>query len=149
MNPHPDYVDLEMPQDTSLGPFLMRVLTADDLDEDYAAVMSSSGVLQGLFGPHWPVGLTRAEDETDLHWHHREFTAKRSYAWVIRTREDGYIGCAYLFPQMGRTGAGEAAYWMIDTPDRIARLDAFGPLYLEWLASLLPDGYVLTPSRNG
>lgn len=149
MTPHPDFADLAVPQVHHLGPFEIAMLTVDDLDEDYAAIMSSTAVLQGLFGPDWPVGWTKAEDETDLHWHHREFTARRSFAWVIRTKEAGYIGCAYLFPDIATKGAGEAAYWMIDTPARIERLDHFGPLYVAWLTGLLPDGYTLRTRRNG
>lgn len=148
MTPHPDFADIDMPHTHGLGGFDMSILTAADLDEDYAAVMSSTSVLQGLFGPVWPAGLSREEDEIDLHWHHREFTARRSYAWVVRTNADGYVGCAYLFPDISKTGAAEAAYWMIDTPERMARLNAFGPKYLDWLASFLPNGYALTVNCN-
>ena len=149
MTPHPDFADLDVPRIHKLHEFELAMLTADDLDEDYTAVMSSAAVLQGMFGPIWPEGLTRADDEVDLHWHHREFTASRSFAWVIRTQADGYIGCAYLFPDIATTGSGEAAYWMIDTPERTARLAAFGPKYMNWLASFLPDGYNLTVNKNG
>lgn len=148
MTPHPDFEALDVPQIHHLGPFELAMLTADDLEEDYRAIMSSASVLQGLFGPDWPTGWTMSENETDLHWHHREFTTKRSFAWVIRTEQSGYIGCAYLNPDNATTGAGEAVYWMIDTADRISQLDAFGPLYVDWLTELLPDGYALNVRRN-
>lgn len=148
MKPHPDFDPLDLPQIHSLGPFQLAILTADDLEEDYAAIMSSASVLKGLFGADWPTGWTMKEDEIDLHWHHREFTARRSFAWVIRTEEAGYVGCAYLFPDIAATGRGEAVYWMIDMPERAAALDAFGPLYLNWLAEFLPDGYALNVRRN-
>ena len=148
MTPHPDFVDVAVPQSHVLGPFHLDMLTAQDLDADYEAVMSSATVLQGLFGPDWPEGLTRAEDEIDLHWHHREFTSHRSFAWVIRTQEHGYVGCAYLFPDMAKTGSADAPYWMIDTDDRISRLDAFGPLFVDWLMTLLPVGYDLSGRAN-
>ncbi|MEX0371605.1 MAG: hypothetical protein AB3N09_13315 [Tateyamaria sp.] len=148
MTPHPDFAQIDVPRTHRLREFELDMLTAQDLDEDYAAVMSSVSVLQGMFGPIWPEGLTRADDEVDLHWHHREFTASRSFAWVIRTKSDGYVGCAYLFPDIVQTGSAEAAYWMIDTPDRIARLNSFGAAYVTWLASFLPDGYQLSINRN-
>ncbi|MEL6808057.1 MAG: hypothetical protein AAFO97_09775 [Pseudomonadota bacterium] len=148
MTPHPDFENLNVPQTHLLGAFQLAMLTADDLEEDYAAIMSSAAVLKGLFGDTWPTGWTMAEDETDLHWHHREFTAKRSFAWVIRTEQFGYIGCAYLFPDVATTGSGEAVYWMIDTPERGTQLDAFGPLYEDWLKSFLPEGYMLNVRRN-
>jgi len=148
MTPHPDFASLEMPQIHHLGTFQLAMLTADDLEEDYAAIMSSASVLKGLFGDAWPTGWTISEDETDLHWHHREFTAKRSFAWVIRTEELGYIGCAYLFPEIATSGVGDAVYWMIDTPERVAQLNEFGPLYVDWLRTVLPEGYALSIRRN-
>lgn len=148
MKPHPDFDDLNMPEEHQLGRFSLTILTGADLEEDYKAVMSSASVLQGIFGPNWPVGLTKAEDEIDLHWHHREFTAKRSFAWVIRDQAKAYIGCAYLSPDMGTCGTGDAPFWMIDSPERKSRIDAFGPLYGEWLQGLLPKSYVLTVRSN-
>ncbi len=124
------------------------MLTAYDLEEDYAAVMKSETVLKGLFGSDWPTGLTLEDDAMDLYWHQREFIAKRSFAWVIRTEEEGYIGCAYLYPDIGTCGSGTAVYWMIDAPARAVWLADFGPLYLEWLRRLLPAHYDLSAVSN-
>ncbi|MFK7762078.1 MAG: hypothetical protein AB8B62_02355 [Roseobacter sp.] len=148
MNPHPDFADGKVPQSVTLGIFRMDMLTADDLDADYAAVMASRNVLQGVFAPGWPVGMTREEDALDLNWHHREFIANRSYAWVVRTHDHGYVGCAYLYPDIGTTGSGTAVYWMIDAPERPKWLEAFGPQYTEWLRTYLPAGYDLNVINN-
>ncbi len=149
MTPHPDFASLDIPQALAFGRFRMEMLTAEDLAEDYAAVMSSVPVLQGVFDAVWPEGLTLAANETDLHWHHREFTARRSFAWAIRTEAEGYVGCAYLFADIGTTGAGEAVYWMIDTPERLDRLEDFGAMYVAWLNTVLPPGYDLRVVTNG
>ncbi|MEM9780391.1 MAG: hypothetical protein AAF813_10750 [Pseudomonadota bacterium] len=141
MTPHPDFAALEIPTSLRLGSFALEMLTAADLEEDYAAVTGSSLVLQGVFGPVWPEGLTLAYNETDLHWHHREFTAKRSYAWVIRDAVGAYVGCAYLSPDLGARGAGQATYWMVDAPERLQWLADFGALYVGWLREALPEGY--------
>jgi hypothetical protein len=85
---------------------------------------------------------------TDLHWHHREFTAKRSFASVIRNAAGLYLGCAYLFPAMGGRGTGEAVYWMANTPELVAHLAAFGPLYQAWVTDLLPPPFVHTFKSN-
>lgn len=148
MNPHPDFETLEMPASCWLGDFHLNILTADDLEEDYAEVMRSAEVLRGIFGPVWPDGLTKSYDETDLHWHHREFTAKRSFAWVIRDTAALYIGCAYLSPDIGARGAGQATYWIVDRPDRLALLARFGALYTAWLEGLLPAAYRLNAQSN-
>lgn len=133
----------------TLGPYHLAILTGADVEMDFEAVTRSSAVLQGLFGPKWPEGLTLEDNLTDLHWHHREFTAKRSFAWVIRDAAGVYLGCAYLFPAIGTRGEGEAAYWMADTPERLAQLESFGLLYAAWLGNLLPPTYTLSFKHNG
>lgn len=148
MTPHPDFEALDVPQTVTLGAFHLDMLTGADVDEDFAAVTRSQSVLQGIFGPTWPEGLTLESNLTDLHWHHREFTAKRSFAWIIRDRAATYIGCAYLFPEIGTTGSANAAYWMADAPERLAHLESFGPLYGTWLKELLPPQYQLTFTNN-
>lgn len=132
----------------TLGTYHLDVLTGADVEEDFNAVTRSKSVLQGLFGPKWPEGLTLEDNLTDLHWHHREFTAKRSFAWIIRDAAGLYLGCAYLFPTIGERGQAEAAYWMTDTPDRLGNIAAFGPLYAEWLKELLPASYALSLINN-
>jgi hypothetical protein len=149
MTPHPDFETLQVPMSLTLGAYHLEILTGADVEVDFEAVTRSRSVLQGLFGPTWPEGLTLEDNLTDLHWHHREFTAKRSFAWVIRDGAGTYLGCAYLFPAIGARGAGEAAYWMADTPERLAHLAGFGPIYEAWLNDLLPPSYALNHKHNG
>lgn len=149
MTPHPDFAASEVPMCLTLGTYRLDILTGADVEVDFEAVTRSQSVLQGLFGPTWPEGLTLEDNLTDLHWHHREFTAKRSFAWVIRDEVGTYLGCAYLFPAIGERGTGEAAYWTADTPERMAHLAAFGPIYKAWLKGLLPPSYALSYKHNG
>lgn len=148
MKPHPDFKALDVPMSITLGAYHLGVLTGEDVEEDFEAVTRSQSVLQGIFGPTWPEGLTLEDNLTDLHWHHREFTAKRSFAWVIRDGASAYLGCAYLSPDIGAIGSGEAAYWMADAPDRLTHLAAFGPLYENWLKEMLPPQYDLRLTSN-
>lgn len=148
MTPHPDFEALEVPPSFTLGEYHLDILTAADLEADFEAVTRSEGVLRGLFGPNWPAGLTLEDNATDLHWHHREFTTKRSFAWVIRAPDTEYAGCAYLFPAMGARGAAEAAYWMAEGCSRLSHLAAFTPLYEDWVTALLPRGFAITFRNN-
>ncbi|WP_300034290.1 hypothetical protein [uncultured Roseobacter sp.] len=84
MKPHPDFEAIDIPMTLTLGAYQLDILTSADVEVDFDAVTRSKSVLKGLFGPAWPEGLTFEDNLTDLHWHHREFTAKRSFAWVIR-----------------------------------------------------------------
>ncbi len=148
MLPHPDFEALDVPTSVTLGAYQLDVLTAADVEMDFEAVTRSQSVLRGLFGPTWPEGLTFEDNLIDLHWHHREFTAKRSYAWVIRDRTGTYLGCAYLFPKIGARGSGDVAYWMADAPERLSHLAAFGPLYEAWLTKLLPEPFLISFNSN-
>ena len=149
MTPHPDFEGLDVQTSLILGAYHLVILTGADLEADFEAVTRSKSVLQGLFGANWPEGLSKQDNLTDLHWHHREFTAKRSFAWVIRNPSGYYLGCAYLFPGMGMSGCGEAVYWFADAPDRSAHLATFGQLYETWVKEFLPPPYVITFRNNG
>lgn len=137
MQPHPDFATVELPRSFDLPGFRMTPLSPAELDEDFEAVTSSAAVLKGTFGT-WPEGLTREDDLIDLAWHEREFTLRRSFAWIARSPEGRYLGCAYLFPDPGRRGTAELVTWIRDTPGRtdiLARLDAE---LMEWFATRLP-----------
>ena len=103
MKPHPDFAGIDLPRECDLGGFRLTPLSPDHVEEDYAAVMSSADVLRGLFDD-WPDGLTLEDDLIDLAWHEREFTTRRSFAWIIRDGEGSYLGCAYVFPAPGERG---------------------------------------------
>jgi hypothetical protein len=101
-----------------------------------------------VFGDDWPKGLTRDDNLIDMGWHEREFTARRSFAWIVRNPEGTYLGCAYLYPAIGERGRGEVVTWLCDTPDRPASLQAFNALFWDWLTPFLPQGYALGWTSN-
>lgn len=148
MKPHPDFAELDVPTRFVLNGYHLDILTGADVQEDFDAVTGSQKVIQGIFGPVWPDGLTLEDNLIDLHWHYREFTEKRSFAWVIRDRARCYLGCAYLHPKLGGRGVAEGSYWFTDTPDRQAHLTAFGPAYEAWITALMPAGFTIKMSNN-
>ncbi len=143
MDPHPDFADVELPRSFDLSSFSMTPLTAAQVDEDYDAVMSSAHVLKGTFGD-WPDGLTHADDLTDLHWHDREFTCRRSFSWIARDQTGQYLGCAYLFPELGTRGRARLVTWVRDIPERDALNIALETEMRDWLQSRLPGGIQVT-----
>ena len=144
MNPHPDFAELDVPQSFTLGALRLDILTAQDVEEDFEAVTSSADVLRGIFGGVWPDGLTLAANETDLHWHQREFMARRSFAWIIRDdASDAYLGCAYVYPDIGHCGRGVATVWIRDCPDRVALQQTASDAFFDWVRGLLPADYQL------
>lgn len=140
MDPHPLFGDRLIPERHTLGPFLLRGLGPEDLDEDLAALRGTEADLAGLFGDPtdpWPAGITRDDNLVDLCWHRREFRAKRSFAWVIADpATDAYLGCAYLYPGFFPEAPMKAVWWFRAGVAR-ERAGGFAPLYLGWLAG--PD----------
>lgn len=138
MDPHPDFTTSRPPRSAVLGAFHLTPLDPSVVEEDFAVVTASRAVLQGLFGDDWPVGLTLAENAIDLAWHEREFTSGRSFAWVIRDGQGVYLGCAYVYPDIGARGAGKVVTWMRDGPDRMAMLTPFNGAFMDWIDPYLP-----------
>ena len=143
MDPHPDFAEIDLPRGFDLPSFRMTPLTAAQADEDFEVVTGSADVLKGTFGD-WPEGLTYADDLTDLHWHDREFTCRRSFSWIARDAEGTYLGCAYLFPALGARGEARLVTWIRDTVDRVSLRDTLNAEMRAWLAAALPDNIKLT-----
>lgn len=148
MKPHPDFARTTLPREAQVGNYRLTPLSGAEVEEDFAAIKGSERVLAGLFGDDWPTSVTMASNLTDLHWHDREFTARRSFSWIIRDGSGVYAGCAYLFPEIGSRGCGEVVTWMCDTPDRLERLAVFNTAFRAWLMPYLPDGYALSWMSN-
>ncbi|MEE9512445.1 MAG: hypothetical protein V3V46_00085, partial [Anaerolineales bacterium] len=54
--------------------FRLRMLSVDDVEQDYEAVIESRELLHSMFGGSWPrEGFTLKENLTDLEQHQQEF----------------------------------------------------------------------------
>lgn len=148
MDPHPDFTDTTLPREADVGPFRLGPLGPAQAEEDFEVVTTSEAVLVGVFGSDWPKGLTLDENRVDMGWHDREFTAKRSFAWIVRDAEGAYLGCAYLYPDIGSTGRGQVVTWIRDMPERLEVLAAFNAVFADWLGPFLPEGYAVTWASN-
>eukprot|EP00977_Amphora_coffeiformis_P017237 scaffold5532_cov180-Amphora_coffeaeformis.AAC.4 len=138
MDPHPDYVDVDMPRTVALPSFSLTPLSPEHVQEDYEAVVASIDVLQGTFGNEWPVGLTTDDNLIDLSWHEREFTLQRSFSWIVREpkgQEGGsYLGCVYIFPEQGCRGKAKVVTWIrAEQADRPAILEKLNEEFKGWL----------------
>lgn len=143
MHPHPDFENVVLPRDFGIATYRMTPLSPAFVDEDFDAVMATAPLFGGFFGD-WPNGLTRAANLIDLSWHEREFTARRSFSWIIRDAGGTYLGCFYLYPALGTRGHVTAALWLCDIPDRVQTTDALQKALNAWCADNLPTGTALT-----
>ncbi len=73
-------------------------LTRQDLDADLEGVNSSIETIQKTRGGSWPSQqLDKDSDFLDLAWHEREFRDGDSFAYVVYSDDDEYLGCFYLY----------------------------------------------------
>ncbi len=107
---------MDLPRTFALGPFHFSPLGPECCDADFVAVTSSADLLHGLFGSEWPRGLTYARNHEDLTRHAREWDDKFAFAYVIRSEEGGYMGCAYVNPTPNDVG-GRVYLWLRLTQD--------------------------------
>ncbi|MEM1232845.1 MAG: hypothetical protein AAGH70_01835 [Pseudomonadota bacterium] len=91
----------------------------------------------------WPDGLTLADNAIDLAWHEREFTVKRSFSWILRDEDGGYLGCFYIYPAIGARGSAKVVLWIRKRADREALAHTLKAELEAWTSTTLPDGIVL------
>ena len=137
MQPHPDFVGAALPRAFALADFRLTPLSPDFTEEDYEAVMSSSADLKGFSGS-WPEGLTLEDNRIDLAWHEREFTSNRSYSWIIRDDAGAYLGCFYIYPDIGGRGRAQAALWIRTMEERAPLARTLKEALVQWCQVVLP-----------
>lgn len=112
MRPHPLFKDWSIPTVHVLGPFALRVLTVEDVERDFSAVMESAADIRSANpGSNWPQGLTKQDNLLDLAWHQREFESRRSFTWVIEDSGGTYLGCLYVYPSLAGDRSADVAWW--------------------------------------
>ncbi len=80
--------------------FRFRMLSVDDVEKDYEAVIESQELLHIMFGCPWPrLGFTLKENLVDLERHQQEFLDRKAFAYtVVSLDETQVLGCLYINP---------------------------------------------------
>ncbi len=96
--------DFKAPTKLEYEDLIAKPLTRDDLKEDLNAVNSSMEIIRETRGGSWPEEeLSEDFNLLDLAWHEREFRDSESFAYVVYTSENVYVGCFYIYPMGART----------------------------------------------
>ncbi len=131
--------------------FHLRMLSIDDVDKDFEAVIESADRLKGLLDPQspWPQALTKKEDMIDLAWHQREFTLRYSFAYtVMSSGEHKCLGCVYIFPSKAASFEAAVFYWVREGDNADAFDKELGNLILQWIIEFWPFKAVAFPGRT-
>jgi len=92
--------DFEIPALLETDHFRLRMLSVDDVEKDYEAVIESRELLHTMFGGPWPrQGFTLEENLADLERHQQEFLNRKAFAYtVVSLDETRVLGCIYINP---------------------------------------------------
>jgi RimJ/RimL family protein N-acetyltransferase len=88
-----------IPQILETDQFRLRMLSIDDVEKDYEAVMETQERFHSL-GYDWPrEGFTIEENLADLKRHQQEFLNREAFAYtVVSLDESRVLGCVYINP---------------------------------------------------
>ena len=131
--------DFAVPAGLETPRWRLRMLSVDDVDLDYEAVVSSEAHLLARFGPGWPTGLTRRQNLVDLGWHEKEFQRRGSFAYtLVAPDETRVLGCVYIEPTALPGHDAVVRYW-VRSSERETGLEAeLGSALRDWLAGSWP-----------
>ena len=104
----------EVPATLEPNEYRLRMLSIDDVEMDYEAVMSSVEHLSQVWpDSNLPEGLTLEQNLIDLAWHQKEFQRRTSFAYTMVTLDEKkVIGCGYFYPTSKLGYDTEAFMWI-------------------------------------
>ena len=94
--------------------FRLRMLSVEDVEKDYEAVIESQSLLHTMFGGPWPRdGFTLAENLADLERHQQEFLDRIAFAYTIVSLDEiKVLGCLYINPPRKTNADAEIRMWV-------------------------------------
>jgi RimJ/RimL family protein N-acetyltransferase len=135
--------NFEVPAVLETERFRLRMLSVEDVEKDYKAVIESRELLHSM-GSTWPKeGFTIEENLADLERHQQEFLDRKAFAYtVVSLDESRVLGCVYINPSM-QEGADAVAYMWVRQSEYDQGLD---PLLFQtvkaWLETSWPFSVV-------
>jgi RimJ/RimL family protein N-acetyltransferase len=109
--------DFEIPASLETDRFRLRMLSIDDVEKDYEAVVESRELLHTMFGGPWPrPGFTLEENLADLEGHQKEFLSRKAFAYtVVSLDETRVLGCVYIDPPETTDSDAVVVMWVRQT----------------------------------
>jgi|TARA_B100001063_G_scaffold13780_1_gene10692 hypothetical protein len=142
--------DFVVPSELKTAKFRLRMLSIDDAEKDFEAVVSSPARLSQVWPDSgWPAGLTLRQNLIDLGWHEKEFQNRSSFAYtMVAPDESRVLGCVYFYPTDKAGYDAEVFLWVRESE---AATDLDRDLFevvQRWLASDWPFEHPAYPGRT-
>ena len=110
--------DFIVPEKLETEKFRLRMLTVEDVEKDYDAVMSSREHLRSLASQEdeedtWPEeNMTIEEDLADLARHQDEFLKRQAFVYTVMSLDESIcLGCVYINPSEKKDFDAEIYLW--------------------------------------
>ena len=130
--------------------FTLRMLSVDDVEKDFDAVMSSAARLSQVWPDSgWPAGLTLRQNLIDLGWHEKEFQNRSSFAYtMVASDESQVLGCVYFYPTEKAGYDSEVFLWVRESEAARDLDKELFEVVQHWLASDWPFENPACPGRT-
>ena len=143
--------DFEIPQILETENFRLRMLSVDDVEKDYEAVMESRELLHNMLGGPWPRdGFTIEENLQDLEQHQQEFLERKAFAYtVVSLDETRVLGCLYIDPFKDSTKIEACVNMWVRQSEYDKGLDEIlFTTVKKWIQTTWPFKKVIYPGRE-
>jgi RimJ/RimL family protein N-acetyltransferase len=140
-----------VPQQLETNQFRLRMLSTEDVTQDYEAVVSSAKRLRAMFTQWkgWPrEGFTVEENLEDLRRHQKEFERREAFAYtVVRLDETAVLGCVYINPGQHSEIEAEVLMWVRESEYEKGLDSVLFQTVEKWLKDQWPFEKVVYPGR--
>jgi RimJ/RimL family protein N-acetyltransferase len=143
--------NFEIPAVLETEQFRLRMLSVDDVEKDYEAVIESRELLHRMFGGPWPrEGFTLQENLADLERHQMEFLTRKAFAYtVVSPAESRVLGCVYINPAREIEAEAVVVMWVRQSEYDRGLDPVLFRAVKEWIGSEWPFASVAYPGREG
>ncbi|MHA1112268.1 MAG: GNAT family N-acetyltransferase [Promethearchaeota archaeon] len=143
--------DFEIPAMLETDKFRLRMLSINDVEKDYEAVIESRELLHKMFGGPWPrEGFTIEENLKDLKRHQQEFLDRKAFAYtVVSLDESKVLGCLYINPPKGESRFKPyTVMWVRQTEYEKGLDEILFQTVKDWIKTDWPFDEMLFPKRE-
>ena len=131
--------------------FRLRMLSVEDVNKDYEAVISSAPRVRAMFKQWggWPRdGFTVQENLEDLRQHQEEFEQRKAFAYtVVRLDESAVLGCVYINPSQNSQADTEVLMWVRESEFEKGLDSVLFQAVNVWLKNMWPFKSVMYPGK--
>jgi hypothetical protein len=141
--------DFEVPAELETDRFRLRMLSVEDVEKDYEAVIETQAYFHSL-GYTWPrEGFTVEENLADLAQHQQEFLDRKAFAYtVVSLDESRVLGCVYINPADQQGVDARVHMWVRQSEYDQGMDPILFRTVKDWLSSEWPFSVLVYPGRE-